>query len=312
MKALVSGAAGFIGSNLAEALLQRGDSVVGFDNFSTGRRQNAALLEENPYFKMIEGDIRQAASIRQACRGIDVIFHLAAIPSVPRSIAEPQETFDANIAGTLNVLLAARECGVKRVVMASSSSIYGDVEIQPVHEGIPARPISPYGASKIAGENLGMSFAASYGFQFIALRYFNVFGPRQDPNSEYAAVVPKFISALLNGARPVIYGDGEQTRDFTFVDNIVRANLLAAESSVAADMFNIAAGRPHTVRELLRTLCDIFGKTFDPGFEPPRSGDIRHSSADIQKARSKLGYSPVTDLRGGLERTCKAYRAVAA
>lgn len=302
----MTGAAGFIGSNLADALLARGDEVVGFDNFSTGRRENILPLETRGRFRMEEGDIRESGRIDRAAQGAEVIFHLAAIPSVPRSVAAPRETFDANVSGTHNVLMAARAAGARLVVMASSSSVYGNAEVQPVTETVPTRPISPYGASKIAGEHLGLAFSASYGFRFIALRYFNVFGPRQDPKTEYAAVVPKFISALSNGSRPVIYGDGEQTRDFTYVDNVIQANLLAADAQKGVDgVFNVAAGRPHSVHQMLRMLCDILGKPFDPVFEPPRPGDVRHSSADISLARKILGCEPRVDLREGLIQTCR-------
>ena len=307
MKALVTGAAGFIGSNLVEALVQRGDVVVGLDNLSTGRLENMKSFEDKSNFEFVQGDIRDEAAVGKACRGVDVIFHEAAIPSVPRSIQNPKETYDVSAGGTLNLLLAAKEARVKRVIFASSSSIYGNADVQPVNETIAPQPISPYGAAKLAAEALGHSFAASFGLPFYALRYFNVFGPRQDPKSEYAAVVPKFISCLTNGTKPVIYGNGLQTRDFTFVGNVVKANLLVADKSDAAvGAYNIAAGDPHTVKELLETLCGILGKPFAPVYEPARPGDILKSSADVRKARVKLGYAPMTDLRAGLERTCKA------
>lgn len=308
MKTLVTGAAGFIGSNLVEALLARGDKVVGFDNLSTGRVENVRSFEGKPGFEFVRGDIRDEGLLRKVCAGADVIFHEAALPSVQRSIANPRETFDINTGGTVNVLMAAKDTGVKRVIFASSSSIYGNADVQPVHEGVPPNPISPYGASKMSAEGYGLSFAASFGFVFIALRYFNVFGPRQDPKSEYAAVVPKFISALNNAGRPVIYGNGLQTRDFTFVGNVVRANLLAVDKTDAlSGAYNIAAGSPHTVKELLETLCAISGKPYQPKFEDPRAGDIFKSSADIGKARTGLGYSAATDIRGGLEITYKAF-----
>lgn len=311
MKALVTGAAGFIGSNLAEALVKRGDSVVGLDNLSTGRKENLKCVEGRPGFQFIAGDIRDESVLAGACAGVDVVFHQAALPSVPRSIQNPKEAFEINSAGTLNVLLAARNAGVKRVLFASSSSIYGNAEVQPVPETAVPNPISPYGASKLASEALGSAFSASFGIPFFALRYFNVFGPRQDPNSEYAAVVPKFMTALTNGKKPVIYGDGLQTRDFTFVGNVVAANILVADKRDAAPgAYNIAAGHPHTVRELLETLCGILGRPFDPSYSPARAGDILHSSADVQKARSRLGYAPAIRLREGLEITCKAAAGV--
>lgn len=312
MKTLVTGAAGFIGSNLVEALLARGDKVIGFDNLSTGRVENVRSFEGKTGFEFVRGDIRDEGLLRKVCAGVDVIFHEAALPSVQRSIANPRETFDTNTGGTMNVLLAAKDAGVKRVIFASSSSIYGNADVQPVHERVAPNPISPYGASKLAAEGYGLSFAASFGFVFIALRYFNVFGPRQDPKSEYAAVVPKFISSLNNASRPVIYGTGLQTRDFTFVGNVVRANLLAADktdapSGALSGAYNIAAGSPHTVKDLLETLCAISGKPYQPKFEDPRAGDIFKSSADIGKARERLGYSAATDLRAGLEITYKAF-----
>ncbi len=304
MKALVTGAAGFIGSNLAEALIRRGDTVVGLDNLSTGRLENLKGLEGKPNFEFVRGDIQDEAEVLRLCAGVDVIFHEAALPSVPRSIANPRETYENNTGGTISLLLAAKQTGVKRFLFASSSSIYGNADVQPVHEGVAPCPISPYGASKAASEVYGLSFAAPYGFTFIALRYFNVFGPRQDPKSEYAAVVPKFITALNNGGRPVIYGTGLQTRDFTYVGNVVAANLIAADKpDVPSGSYNVAAGHPHTVKELLETLCEISGKPYQPKFEAARSGDILKSAADISKARAGLGYSPTIDLRAGLERT---------
>lgn len=303
----MTGAAGFIGSNLVEALVSRGDTVVGLDNLSTGRKENLKCVEGKPNFEFIAGDIRDEAVLGRACRGMDVVFHEAALPSVPRSIENPKEAFEINSVGTLNVLLAARNARVKRVLFASSSSIYGNAEVQPVPESVVPNPISPYGASKLASEALGSAFSASFGIPFFALRYFNVFGPRQDPKSEYAAVVPKFMTALTNGTKPVVFGDGLQTRDFTFVGNVVAANILVADKQDAAPgAYNIAAGHPRTVKELLETLCSILGRPFAASFEPPRSGDILHSSADVRKARSRLGYAPATDLREGLERTCKA------
>lgn len=309
MKILVTGAAGFIGSNIVEALVQRGDWVFGLDNLSTGRMVNLKCVEGNPNFEFIKGDIRDAALVEKTARGVDVIFHEAALPSVQRSIENPHESLDNNVNGTVNVLWAAKNAGVQRVVFASSSSIYGNVKVQPVDESAHPQPISPYGASKIAGEMFGFAFAASYGFTFIALRYFNVFGPRQDPESEYAAVVPRFITRLNKGTQPpVIYGDGEQTRDFTFVSNVVHANLLAADKpGLESGFFNIAAGRPNSVNDLLRTICTFVNKPFRPVYEPPRVGDIVQSSAAIGKSREAFGYAPVTDFRRGLEMTCDAF-----
>jgi len=309
---LVTGVAGFIGSNLAEALVQRGDRVVGLDNLSTGRRENLRDMEGQAEFEFVEGDIRDVSVAQRACRGVEVVFHQAALPSVPRSIQDPRETFEVNTGGTLNLLIAAKDSGVRRFIFASSSSIYGNAPVQPVPETTVPNPISPYGASKLASEAYGHSFSASYGLSFYALRYFNVFGPRQDPKSEYAAVVPRFMSSLTNGSKPTVYGDGQQTRDFTYVGNVVRANLLVADTpSAAPGAYNIAAGRPHSVKDLLEALCDILGKPFDPAYAPKRPGDILHSSADIARARAGLGYAPETNLRNGLELTCRSAGLVA-
>lgn len=307
MIAMVTGAAGFIGSNLVESLLARGDQVIGFDNLATGRMENVQGFQGNAKFKFVQGDVRDESALAEACKGVEVVFHQAALPSVQRSIVNPRETFDINTTGTLNVLLAARDAGCKRVIFASSSSIYGNADVQPVSESSVPHPISPYGASKLSAESYGHSFAASFGIAFFALRYFNVFGPRQDPKSEYAAVVPKFLACLAGGTRPTIYGDGTATRDFTYVGNVVKGNLLAADKTDAQPgSYNIAAGHPHTVKELLETLADICGKPCDPVYAPPRAGDILRSSADVRKANIRLGFKPMSDLRAGLERTCKA------
>lgn len=307
MKALVTGAAGFIGSNLVEALVSRGDTVAGLDNLSTGRLENLKGVEGKPNFEFVQGDIRDESVLSRVCRGVEVVFHEAAMPSVQRSLQIPKEAYEINAVGTLKLLLAAKDSGVKRFIFASSSSIYGNAAVQPVAESVAPNPISPYGASKLASEALGHSFFASFGLPFYALRYFNVFGPRQDPKSEYAAVVPKFVAALTQAAPPTVFGDGLQTRDFTYVGNVVAANLLVADKPDSPPgAYNIAAGNPHTVKELLETLCGILGKPYNPRFQPPRAGDIVRSSADVRKARTKLGYTPMTDLRVGLELTCRA------
>lgn len=311
MKALVTGAAGFIGSNLVEALVTRGDTVRGLDNLATGRLDNLKCVQGNSNFEFMKVDLRDDAAVEKACRGIDVVFHEAALPSVQRSIADPKETLDVNVGGTVNVLLGSKKAKVSKVLIASSSSIYGNAEVQPVSESVIPNPISPYGASKLASEAFGFSFTASFGLPFYALRYFNVFGPRQDPKSDYAAVVPRFIAKITNGGRPVIYGDGTQTRDFTFVGNVVSANLLVADNNVPTGAYNIAAGRPHTVKELLETLCRIFEKPYNPVFEPHRPGDIVRSSADVRKAQEHLGYRTGTDFRSGLEITSKAAKVAA-
>jgi nucleoside-diphosphate-sugar epimerase len=284
---LITGGAGFIGSNLAEALLARGMRVRVFDDFSTGRRVNLEDLQGD--LDVVEGDLRDAAAVREAVRGCSVVFHEGAIPSVARSVADPAASNQVNVTGTLNVLIAARDEGVKRLVFASSSSAYGNAKKLPVTEDQPSNPISPYGVSKLAGERYLTSFHASYGLPAIALRYFNVFGPRQDPASEYAAVVPRFVTASLEGRPVTIFGDGEQMRDFTYVGDVVAANLCAAEAGVDAlgRWYNIAGGNPNTVNTLLQTIQGLVPT--EPAaavHEPPRVGDIRESFADVSAAEA--------------------------
>jgi len=305
MKILITGGAGFIGSHLVRALLKRGDAVRVLDNFFSGRRSNLAGLEA----ELIEGDIINAEVVKQALTGMTRVLHLAAVPSVPRSIADPLNSNAVNVVGTLNVLVAARDLGIQRVVLASSSSVYGEAFAGAKREDLPLYPLSPYAVSKLAAEKYGAAFYTVYGLETVALRYFNVFGPRQDPRSEYAAVIPKFIQALLAGRRPTIYGDGKQTRDFTYVENVVQANLLALEApSVAGQAFNIAAGNEISLNQLVRTLAEISGEDFQPEYAAPRKGDIRHSVADISKARQSLEYSPLVDFGEGLALTLQWYR----
>ena len=315
MKVLVTGGGGFIGSNLVEALLRRGDDVRVIDNFATGRRENLAeaeawAAEGGGRYELFEGDIRDPEIVRRAVEGCDVVLHQAAIPSVARSVADPLTSHGVNVDGTLNLLLAARDLGVKRFVMASSSSLYGESPTLPKVETMCPDPISPYGLDKLAAETYGRLFHRLYDLGTVALRYFNVFGPRQDPSSEYSAVIPKFTAALLAGKAPTIYGDGGQTRDFTYIENVVRANLLAAEAPEEAcgEAYNIACGERISLLDLAERLGRITGRSIAPVHGDPRPGDIRHSLADIGKARRLLGYEPVVDLDEGLERTVAWYR----
>lgn len=305
---LITGGAGFIGSHLVERLVRDGQHVRVLDNLSTGKWENI-----EPFLAAVEfitGDIRDLKVVQQAVEGVDYVLHQAAVPSVPRSVKDPLVTNSANVDGTLNILIAARDAGVKRVVYASSSSVYGDTPILPKREEMRPTPRSPYAVSKLAGELYCQVFYHVYGLETVALRYFNVFGPRQDPKSQYAAVVPKFITALLRGEPPTIFGDGEQSRDFTYVENVVEANLLAAKApGVAGQVFNIACGERLTVNQLAAILSEIIGVNLEPEHVPPRPGDVRYSLADISKARKLLGYEVKVDVREGLEQTVKWYRS---
>jgi nucleoside-diphosphate-sugar epimerase len=307
---LVTGGAGFIGSHIAEALVNRGDRVRALDNLITGRRENLSLIADRIEF--IEGDIRDYATTLRAARGASVIFHQAAVPSVPRSVADPALNHDINVNGTFNVLMAAREAGVRRVVYAASSSAYGDTEILPKHEDMSPSPLSPYAASKLFGEYYCQVFARVYKLETVSLRYFNVFGPRQDPSSPYSGVISKFVTALLAGETPVIYGDGEQSRDFTYIANVVNANLRAAESSCAAEaigqVINLGIGERVTLNQLLAELQKIIGSNLPARYEEMRAGDVRHSLADISRAREWIGYSPLVGLAEGLKRTVVWYQ----
>ena len=313
---LVTGGAGFIGSHLVEAILRRGDDVVILDDFSTGRRTNLdAVLRARPQGapepEVIQGDIRDPATARRALRDVQYVLHQAALPSVQRSVEDPVTTHDVNVTGTLNLLVGARAAGVRRFVYASSSSVYGDSPTLPKLESMTPAPLSPYAVSKLAGEQYCRVFHGLYGLETIALRYFNVFGPRQDPNSQYAAVVPNFVTAALGKRPPTIYGDGLQSRDFTYVDNAVHANLMACEapSTAAGRAYNVACGAAATLLDLLAILERVTGSPISPTHGSPRPGDVRHSLAAIEEARLRLGYAPAIDLEEGLRRTVDAYRA---
>ncbi len=305
---LVTGGAGFIGSHLVERLVQLGAKVRVLDDFSTGKRGNIAHLLER--VELVEGSLTDVATVRQVVQGVDFVFHQGAFPSVVRSVEDPLTTHQVNATGTLFLLLAAREGKVKRVVFASSSSVYGDTPTLPKREDMPPMPQSPYALSKLVGEHLCRLFWQLYGLETVSLRYFNIFGPRQDPTSQYAAVIPRFVTALLKGEPPTIYGDGEQTRDFTFVENCVQANLLAATvEGIAGEVFNVGAGRQTSVNELFRLIRSLIGADrIEPIYAPPRQGDVRHSLADITKARQKLGYEPTISLQEGLARTIEWFR----
>lgn len=303
---LVTGGSGFIGSHLAAALIARGDRVRILDNLSTGNRRN---LEAAPGAEFIEGDIRSYHIVRQAVDGCDVVLHQAALPSVPRSVKDPITSNEVNVVGTLNMLDAAHDAKVSRFVYASSSSIYGLNPALPKREDMMPQPMSPYAVSKLAGEHYCRTFFELYGFETVILRYFNVFGPRQDPNSQYSAVIPKFIDILLKGGRPVVNGDGSQTRDFTYVENVVQANLKAAmAASAPGRAFNIAAGQRISLLELLGALTRIIGCDADPKFSPARVGDVPHSYADVSTAHDLLGYVPSIGFEDGLEVTIDAMR----
>ena len=285
MKVLVTGGAGFIGSHLAERLVREGHEVRVLDNFATGRRENIAEFSGD--MELIEGDIQSYERVHTAVRGVELVFHEAALPSVPRSVQDPLTSNASNVIGTLNVLLSARDSGVRRVVFASSSSIYGKGEAMPKSEDLQPQPLSPYAVSKLAGEGYCRSFHDVYGLETVALRYFNVFGPRQDPLSQYSAVIPNFIGAALDGRSPVVYGDGEQSRDFTYVDNVVDANLRAAEAEdVAGAVLNVACGGRVSLNELIIELQGITGNEAATVYEPARVGDVRHSQADIRRGKS--------------------------
>ena len=300
---LVTGGAGFVGSSIVEMLLERGERVRVADDLSTGKRANLLGLLDRIEF--LEGDLADLEVARRAVAGVDYVIHQAAIPSVPRSIADPLGNNRAGIQATLNLLVAAREAGVRRLVYASSSSVYGEAVNGAKREDMPTHPLSPYAVSKLAAERYCLSFHTVYGFEAVALRYFNVFGPRQDPTSEYAAVIPRFITALLGGRRPTIYGDGEQTRDFTFVGNIAAANLRALESPGAAGhAFNIAMGQATSLNQLVSVLREMTGaRDIEPIYAEPRLGDIKHSVADVSKARQLLGFAPRVRLEDGLRQT---------
>jgi UDP-glucose 4-epimerase len=309
MRALVTGGGGFIGSHIAERLLLDGHEVRVLDNFATGRREN--LVDLMPDLDLVEGDIQSYERAHAAVRGCDVVFHQAALPSVPRSVQDPLTSNAVNVIGTLNILLAARDSGVGRVIYASSSSVYGANPTMPKNEALPTLPISPYAVAKLAGESYCRSFSEVYGLETVALRYFNVFGRRQDPLSQYSAVIPKFIDMLLRGEAPTIFGDGEQSRDFTPVENVVEANLLAAVAP--ADLVNglacnVALGQQASLNDLYATIRDLVGTRIEPHYADPRPGDVKHSSADISLARQRLGFEPHVPVEEGL-RSCVQHYA---
>ena len=305
MKYLITGGAGFIGSHIVEELLKQDQTVRVLDNFSTGRRENLKDFVND--IELIEGDIRSLSTVYRAVDDVDFILHQAALPSVPRSISDPVTTNEVNITGTLHVLIAARDRGVKRVVFASSSSVYGNDPRQPKHEDMRPRPMSPYAISKLAGEVYCSVFTQLYNLDTVILRYFNIFGPRQDPNSQYSAVIPKFIELMSNNERPTIYGDGTQTRDFTFVENIVAANLKACEVERLPEerIFNCACGNQISILDFVVELNCIFDKDIKPIFAEPRPGDVMHSYADVSRAVHYLRYSPLIEFQEGLKRTCE-------
>lgn len=300
---LITGGAGFIGSNIAKELVSRGESVRILDNFSTGKRENLHPFRQNPDFEIFEGDLRSFHIVRDAVKGCDFVLHQGALPSVPRSVKDPITSNDVNIMGTLNVLEAAREFGVKRVVFASSSSIYGNSETLPKTESMPVAPLSPYALTKYAGERYCQIYHQLYGLETVALRYFNVFGPNQDPSSQYSAVIPKFIKLIRDGKSPIIYGDGSQSRDFTYVSNNVEANILACTApNVAGQVFNIACGERYTLIDLMNNINDILGTQIQPIFEKERVGDVKHSMAGIEKAKDQLGFKIQTSFTEGLRK----------
>ncbi|HEX4207423.1 MAG TPA: SDR family oxidoreductase [Ktedonobacteraceae bacterium] len=305
---LITGGAGFIGSHIAETLLKRGETVRVFDNLATGRQTNLEALRGLPgHLEAIHGDIRNLEAVKVAVEGTEVVFHQAALASVPRSIADPVKSLETNINGTQHVLLAARDLGVRRVVYASSSSVYGNTPTLPKHEGMPTAPMSPYAVQKLTGELLCGVFTRIYGLETVALRYFNVFGPRQDPASEYAAVIPRFLTALINEGRPIVYGDGEQTRDFTYIENVVQANLLAAIAPDAAgEAMNIGCSTRISLNHVLGVAGDLLGHKVEAEYRDPRPGDVRDSLADISKAHNLLGYVPTLSFVEGLARTLEA------
>jgi nucleoside-diphosphate-sugar epimerase len=308
---LVTGGAGFIGSHIVTRLVKDGHFVRVVDDLSSGKRENIEHIREAIEF--VQCDIRNAAAVREATEGVDYVLHQAAVSSVAKSVADPVTSAAVNIAGTINVLVAARDAGVKRVVFASSAAVYGESEVSPKREDMQPDPVSPYAADKLAGEAYCRVFGRVYGLETVALRYFNVFGPRQDPQSDYAAAVPKFITTLLQGEAPTIFGDGEQSRDLVYVEDVVAANLLAAHAPAASGkVFNIAGGKSLTINEVVATLIQLIGIDVAPMYGPVRAGDVRHSAADISRARADIGYENVTGFEDGLRTTVAWYRASSA
>jgi len=305
---LVTGAAGFIGRSISAALIKRGDNVRGVDSFITGKRANLTGLEA---MEFIEGDLADPAVCAKACAGVEVVFHEAALASVPRSVADPAATNRNCVDATVNLLVAARAAGARRVMYAGSSSVYGDTPTLPKREDMLPNPISPYAVAKLAGEHYMSAFTRVYGLETVTLRYFNVFGPFQDPTSHYSGVLAIFCRKLLAGEQPTIYGDGEQSRDFTFIENVVAANLLAADApaeKVSGKMMNVATGAAVTLNQVFEILRELTGYSGNPAYAEPRSGDIKHSLADISRARELLGYVPQVDFREGIRRTVEWYK----
>ncbi|GJQ64610.1 MAG: GDP-mannose 4,6-dehydratase [Melioribacteraceae bacterium] len=306
MNFLVTGGAGFIGSNIVSKLLSLGHKVKVLDNFSTGKRDN--LVEFEGDIELIEGDIRSYHIVMEAVQDVEVILHQAALPSVPRSINDPITSNEVNITGTLNILEAARTKGVRRVVYASSSSVYGDNPALPKHEGMTPNPLSPYAVSKLAGEKYCHVFSRIYGLETVALRYFNVFGPRQDPTSQYSAVIPKFITAMKKGKQPLIHGDGTQSRDFTFIENVVDANLKSATVDCQSGLaMNCACHGRTDLNTVIKNINELIGSDVNPIYGDPRPGDIKHSFADISLIKEKIGYEPIVDFKEGLKKTIEYY-----
>jgi len=307
VRILVTGGAGFIGSNICRVLVRRETKVLVLDNFSTGKEENLAKIHNQ--VGIIKADITDLKTVHKVVQNVDYVLHQAALPSVPRSVKDPLSSNQANVVGTLNILLAARDAGVKRVIYASSSSVYGDSPLLPKKEDLNPAPLSPYAVSKLTGEYYCQVFYSVYGLETVVLRYFNVFGPHQDPTSLYAAVIPKFIQAMLKGEAPTIYGDGEQSRDFTYVDNVVQANILALETKDAAGkILNIACGERTKISGLVSSLNKILGSKIKPSFAPPRPGDVKHSVASISLAKKVLGYQPQISIEEGLERTVEWHK----
>jgi nucleoside-diphosphate-sugar epimerase len=307
IQTLVTGGAGFIGSNLVRALLAGGSRVRVLDNYLTGFREN--LAEVLADIEMIEADIRDADACRRACQGVSVVFHEAALPSVPRSMEDPQASFGCNMIGLFNMLMAARQGGARRLVFAASSSAYGASPDLPKRETMPVLPLSPYAADKAAGELYAAMFYRAFGLETVSLRYFNVFGPRQDPTNQYAGVIAAFATAMIGGRRPTIYGDGSQSRDFTFVENVIRANLLAAEAAEThGEVVNVGCGQAIDLNQMAAVFNDILGTRLDPVYAAPRAGDVKHSLADIGAARALLGYEPCVRFEDGLRLTLDWYR----
>jgi len=306
---LVTGGAGFIGSHLTEALLRRGHMVRVLDNFSTGKRQNLEFSQRYPNLEIMEGDIRDQKACKESMRDVEFVLHEAALPSVQRSVEDPQITNAVNAVGTLNVLVAARDAGVKRVIYASSSSIYGDTPALPKAETMPPNPLSPYALQKYVGEQYCRLFCQLYGLETASLRYFNIFGPKQDPASIYSAVIPRFIRALHRKEPPVVYGDGEQSRDFTYIDNVVHANLLAISAKrLQGNIINIACGSRTSLNQLISILQKVLKSGISPVYQEARKGDVKHSLADITRAKELLNYEAQVQIESGLEKTVDSFR----